>query len=145
MTILIIIIFLQREYNLFSYWSLENKTYKINKSTHGVSLLMVSYQASNALIFQFFDVYEAVQHSNIIVHLPHYDIYSMYRGCITLFALDEGRGMDDGASVNSKRDRTGCTGLVRCHLPMIWSRSPRPTQIMWRLQQRLLQIPCPWL
>ena len=48
--------------------------------------------------------------------------------------------MSDGAAVNSKRYWTGCAGMAICPIPAIWPRSPRPFQILWWLQRRLLYL-----
>ena len=65
--------------------------------------------------------------------------------CMPLMASDKDRVMAEGASVENKRDGTGCAEMARCPLPEIWYRAPRPTQIMWRLQRRLIHMPRPWL
>ena len=35
-------------------------------------------------------------------------------------------GMADGAAVHGKQDGTGCAEMVRCPLPVIWPRAPKP-------------------
>ena len=38
---------------------------------------------------------------------------------------------------------TGCTGMAICPIPAIWTKSPRPPQILQRMQRRLIHLPCP--
>ena len=56
---------------------------------------------------------------------------------------DKYEGMTDGAAVNIKRGGTGCAEMTRCPLPTICTRSPRPPQILLRLQRRLLYMTRP--
>ena len=58
---------------------------------------------------------------------------------------DEDGGMADGAAVNSKWDETGCAGMARWPLPEILPRDPRPLQVLWLLQRRLINTQYPWL
>ena len=69
-TILLLFPFLKRGVILLFPCSLEKTTDEINKSTYMVSLLMVSSQVFDALIFRYFDIREAIQRVHIVVRLP---------------------------------------------------------------------------
>ena len=63
----ILITFLQREIILLFPWFLSITTDDINKSTHGVSFLMVNSWAFHALLFLYFNIHEALQRVSSIV------------------------------------------------------------------------------
>ena len=58
---------------------------------------------------------------------------------------EKDEGMADVSAVHDKWDRTGCTGMARCHLPEIWPIAPRFPSLLQRLQRNFLHLPCPWL
>ena len=51
--------------------------------------------------------------------------------------------MADGAAVCSKWDGTGCAGMPRFPLPVIWPRSPRPPLLQQRLKRHFFHMPLP--
>ena len=77
MNIIILITFLQRE--SFPRFYLMREKYDTNKSTHGVSLLMVSTQVFHAPFLKYFDQRDALQRVCIILKLNSLHIYSSYR------------------------------------------------------------------
>ena len=66
MTILLLITFLQREMIFLLPCSLDMTVDEINKSTHVVSLLMLSSSVFHALIFRYFDPRDALQRVNSV-------------------------------------------------------------------------------
>ena len=60
--------------------SLDGTTYYINKSTHGVSLLILLPYVSYDPIFRFFDLCNAHQRVNSVIRLRCFYSYSMYVG-----------------------------------------------------------------
>ena len=78
MNILIIINFLHRK-SFFPLY-LMRKIYDINKSTHGVSLIMVITQVFHAPIFWSFDQRDSLQRVCIMLWLNSLNSYSSYSG-----------------------------------------------------------------
>ena len=68
-----------------------------------------------------------------------------FQGARRLRRAKKTGGMANVAAIYSKWDRTGCVGMLRCPLTVIWPRYPRPPSLMRQLQHHFFHLPCPWL